>query len=321
MKLPRRHFCIWRPALPRCRPCRGSRGRKPIRRGRCAWSSASPPAARPDIDRAPDRPSGSPNGSASTIMVENRAGRQRQHRRRSGDPRRRPTATRFHGRARRTTRSTRRSTTSSRSTSCATSRRSPASCACPMCMEVHPSVPAKIGSGVHRLRQGQSRTRSTWRPAAPARPSHVAGELFKMMTGVNMVHVPYRGVGARDRRSRRRPGRRSHVRQPAGVDRAHPVRQAARARGDDGEALAGAAGICRPSANSCRASRRAPGSASARPRRRPPAIVDRLNKAINAGLADPKIRARLAELGGTTFRGRPPISASWSPKRPRNGPR
>ena len=37
MKLPRRdNFCIWQRALPRCRPCRASRGRKPIRRGRCA---------------------------------------------------------------------------------------------------------------------------------------------------------------------------------------------------------------------------------------------------------------------------------------------
>ena len=37
------------------------------------------------------------------------------------------------------------------------------------------------------------RARSTWRrPASEAAP-HVAGELFKMMTGVNMVHVPYRG--------------------------------------------------------------------------------------------------------------------------------
>ena len=39
MKLPRRNFCIWPRALPRCRHCHGSPGRKPIRRGRCASSS------------------------------------------------------------------------------------------------------------------------------------------------------------------------------------------------------------------------------------------------------------------------------------------
>jgi hypothetical protein len=33
--------CIWLRALPRCRPCRASHGHKPIRRGRCAWSSRS----------------------------------------------------------------------------------------------------------------------------------------------------------------------------------------------------------------------------------------------------------------------------------------
>ena len=52
VKLPRRHFCIWQRALPRCRLCRASRGRKAIRRGRCGWSSASPPAARPTSSRA-----------------------------------------------------------------------------------------------------------------------------------------------------------------------------------------------------------------------------------------------------------------------------
>ena len=43
------NFCIWPRALPRCRPCRASRGRKPIRRGRCASSSALPPGRRIDI--------------------------------------------------------------------------------------------------------------------------------------------------------------------------------------------------------------------------------------------------------------------------------
>ena len=38
------------------------------------------------------------------------------------------------------------------------------------------------------------RARSTWRRPATVRTRHVAGELFKMMTGVDMVHVPYRGA-------------------------------------------------------------------------------------------------------------------------------
>jgi tripartite-type tricarboxylate transporter receptor subunit TctC len=41
------------------------------------------------------------------------------------------------------------------------------------------------------------------------------------------------------------------------------------------------------------------------PRRTPAKIIDTLNKSINAGLADPKLKARLAELGGTTIPGSP----------------
>ena len=61
----------------------------------------------------------------------------------------------------------------------------------------------------------------------------------------------------------------------------------------------------RPWAISCRASRRAHGVASGRPRTRPTEIIDRLNHEINAGLADPKIKARIAELGGAVLVGSP----------------
>ena len=59
---------------------------------------------------------------------------------------------------------------------------------------------ASIGSGqdgsrVHRLCQSQSRVKSTWRRPATGAANHVSGELFKMMTGVDMVHVPYRSGG------------------------------------------------------------------------------------------------------------------------------
>ena len=56
--------------------------------------------------------------------------------------------------------------------------------------------------------------------------------------------------------------------------------------------------MCRPWANLCRASRSAPGRASARRKTRRLDIVDKLNKAINAALADPTIKERLAKLGG-----------------------
>ena len=46
---PPDNFCIWPRALPRCRPCRASLGRKPIRRGRCASSSAFAAGGATDI--------------------------------------------------------------------------------------------------------------------------------------------------------------------------------------------------------------------------------------------------------------------------------
>ncbi len=92
----------------------------------------------------------------------------------------------------------RRSTTSSASISAAISRRSPPSCALPM------SCWWPVGCGHRRLANS-----SRWRRPSPAQltmasagvgtASHLAGELFKMTTGVEMVHVAYRGgAGAYD---------------------------------------------------------------------------------------------------------------------------
>ena len=50
--------------------------------------------------------------------------------------------------------------------------------------------------------------------------------------------------------------------------------------------------------------RRAPGSVSA-PRNTPTKIIEKLNADINAGLTDPKLKARFAELGATVFVGSP----------------
>ena len=61
----------------------------------------------------------------------------------------------------------------------------------------------------------------------------------------------------------------------------------------------------RPWANSCLATRRAAGIGVGAPKNTPAEIIDKLNKEINAGLADPKIKARLADLGGTVLAGSP----------------
>src|SRR5262249_58684938 len=99
----------------------------------------------------------------------------------------------------------------------------------------------------------------------------------------------------------RGPGR---VRHHDRVDPTHPSRSAARAGGDHGGALAGAAG---------HPDRRCviPGYEAsswfgiAAPKDTPAAIVDHLHRETNAGLADPKIMERLADMGGMVLAGSP----------------
>ena len=90
------------------------------------------------------------------------------------------------------TRSTRRSTKSSISISSATSRQSQASSALPIVMVVHPSVPAKTVPEFIAYAKANPGKVNMARLASELR-THLAGELFKMMAGVDMVHVPYRG--------------------------------------------------------------------------------------------------------------------------------
>lgn len=131
--------------------------------------------------------------------------------------------------------------------------------------------------------------------------SHMAGELFKMMAGVDMVHVPYRGAGPAlgDLLGGQvqvmfdlMPNSIEHIR--AGKLRGLAVTTATRSRdlpdiptvGDfvPGYEASAVFGIVAP-------------------RDTPADIVDRLNSEINAGLADPNIRTRLAQLGGTVLTG------------------
>jgi tripartite-type tricarboxylate transporter receptor subunit TctC len=130
-------------------------------------------------------------------------------------------------------------------------------------------------------------------------PSHVAGELFKMMTGVNTVHVPYRGVapaltdligGQVQVMFGSSTSSIGHIK--AGRVRALAVTTATRSDAlpdipTMGEFVPGYEasiwyGVGAPKAT-------------------PADIVEKLNKEINAGLADPKIKARLADLGGAVF--------------------
>jgi tripartite-type tricarboxylate transporter receptor subunit TctC len=166
----------------------------------------------------------------------------------------------------------------------------------PLVMVANPSVPAKTvpqliayaKANPGRISMGSFGTGST---------SHVAGELFKMMAGVSMIHVPYRGgapmvadlVGGQVQVAFDvLTGSLAHIR--SGSLRALGV--AGKSRSDTlpevptiGETVAGY------EANSW--------CGLGVPRGTPSEIIDRLNREINAGLADPTVRARLADVATT----------------------
>jgi tripartite-type tricarboxylate transporter receptor subunit TctC len=162
-------------------------------------------------------------------------------------------------------------------------------------MVVHPSFPAKTvaefityakaNPGKINMASGGSGT-----------SVHMSGELFKAMTGINMQHVPYRGtaIAMQDLLTNRvqvmfdnLPGSVEHIK--AGALRALGVTAAKRADTIPdvptiGETVPGYEAVV--------------WYGIVAPKGTPPEIVDTLNAAVNAVLADPKLKARLAELGG-----------------------
>ncbi len=163
--------------------------------------------------------------------------------------------------------------------------------------------PGQDGSRVHRLCQGQSGQDQH----GIGRQRNAATRVRRAVQDDGRRQHGSRALsrrGARADRSARRAGA-GDVHHHALLDRVHQSRQAARARGDDRDAFARRCRTCRPWAISCRATRRAHWYGIGAPSNTPAEIVDKLNREINAGLADPKIKARLAELGGTALAGSP----------------
>lgn len=139
--------------------------------------------------------------------------------------------------------------------------------------------------------------------AGPGTPQNIACELFKMMTGVDLVHVPYRGgapattdLVAGHLQVIFSPVSESIQHIQAGKLRALAVSTTARldvlpnvptvADFVPGYEASGFAGIGVPTNT-------------------PPDIINLLNRELNAGLADSKVRARIVELGGTVLGGSP----------------
>jgi tripartite-type tricarboxylate transporter receptor subunit TctC len=172
----------------------------------------------------------------------------------------------------------------------------------PFIMAVNPSFPAKTVSefiAYARANPGKVNMASGGNGTA----GHLSGELFKLLAGLNMVHVPYRGeapaltdmiAGHVQAMFGTMPASIEHVR--AGKLRALAVTSAMRSEllpdlptvGDfvPGYETSAWQGVSAP-------------------KNAPVEIIDRLNKEINAGLADPKIKARVADMGGTVLAGSP----------------
>ena len=132
---------------------------------------------------------------------------------------------------------------------------------------------------------------------------HVSGELFKMMTGVNLVHVPYRGgaPAIADLLGGQVQVIFDVLSESIGYIRAGSLRPLAVTTAIRSEALPDLPTVADF----------VPGYETSAwwgvgvPRNTPAAIIDKLNKEINSGLADPRLRARFADLGATVFTGSP----------------
>jgi tripartite-type tricarboxylate transporter receptor subunit TctC len=172
----------------------------------------------------------------------------------------------------------------------------------PAVLVVHPSFPPKsVPELIAHAKSNPGKINMASGGVGSA--AHVYGELFKMMTGVDMLHVPYRGGGPAltDLLAGQVPvmfdtlaTSIEHIR--AGKLRALAVTSATRSEvlpdiptvsdfvpGYEGTGWQGIGA----------------------PRNTPAEIIDKLNKEINAGLTDPRMKARIADFGYTVFASSP----------------
>jgi tripartite-type tricarboxylate transporter receptor subunit TctC len=172
----------------------------------------------------------------------------------------------------------------------------------PDVMVVHPSVPAKtVPEFIAYAKANPGKTNMA--SAGIGTSVHLSGELFKIMTGIDMVHVPYRGTspaltdllgGQVQVMFATMPATIPYIR--SGKLRALAVTTKARS-----EVLPDI-----PTVDDF-----VPGYESSSwygvgaPKNTPAEVIDKLNREVEAGLADPKMKTRLADLGGTVITGSP----------------
>jgi tripartite-type tricarboxylate transporter receptor subunit TctC len=172
----------------------------------------------------------------------------------------------------------------------------------PFVMEVTPSVPAKTVPefiAYAKANPGKINMAS----GGTGTSIHIAGELFKMMAGVNLVHVPYRGSAPAltDMISGQVHVTFDVLTSSIGHIRSGALRALAVTTAMRSETLPELPTV----ADFLPGYEASAWYGIAAPKNTPSEIVEKLNNEINAGLADPGVKARLAELGGTVIPGSP----------------
>jgi tripartite-type tricarboxylate transporter receptor subunit TctC len=172
----------------------------------------------------------------------------------------------------------------------------------PYVMVVNPSVPAKSVPELIAYSKANP-GKITMASAGSGSTSHVSGELFKMMASIDMTHVPYRGggqmrtdliAGQVQVTFASMPSSIAYIR--AGKLRALAVTTALRS-----EALPDI-----PTVGEFVPGYEASGwTGIGSPKSTPTEVIDKLNREINTALADPKIKAQLADLGSLALAGSP----------------
>jgi tripartite-type tricarboxylate transporter receptor subunit TctC len=164
----------------------------------------------------------------------------------------------------------------------------------PMVMEITPSLPAKtVAEFIAYAKANPGKI--SMASGGSGSSSHVGGELFKMLAGVDMIHVPYRGgaPALADLIGGQVQVMFSPLPESLGAIRAGQVRALAVASAMRVEALPEVPTVAETVPGFEASTWQGIGA----PKSTPPEIVERLNREINAALADPKIKARLADLG------------------------
>jgi tripartite-type tricarboxylate transporter receptor subunit TctC len=172
----------------------------------------------------------------------------------------------------------------------------------PNVMEVNPAVPAKtVPEFIAYAKANPGKI--NYASSGNGSTIHMSAELFKMMAGVNMVHVPYRGgapaltdmlAGQVQVMFDNLPTSIEHIR----AGKLRPLAITSSTRSEllpDVPTLADFVAGYESSA----------WYGVGAPKGTPAEIVDRLNKEVNAFLVDPKMKTRIAEMGATTVVGSP----------------